>query len=205
MTILRLLLRSVVLCLTCLVLIHNSKLPFAADDVKWQSTGPTIELKITDGERCNALPTGAWQLSGTLKIVFDGRVLPHEGSVIELCGADVKQVKGRFDKVELPTGWLSDIVYGDKSPFVVMKNFRPDHSPAFPGAEGFGKYTIGGRGGASHRSHQPGRFGRRQFSSGLHGQGAKDRGVSYIRHDCPEDRHDDQESVPHDRGSNRSG
>src|SRR6185312_13099251 len=30
---------------------------------------------------------------------------------------------------------------------VMIKNFRSDRPPAFPGAEGFGKYTIGGRGG----------------------------------------------------------
>ncbi|HRK35008.1 MAG TPA: hypothetical protein PLJ47_10480, partial [Candidatus Hydrogenedentes bacterium] len=28
-----------------------------------------------------------------------------------------------------------------------MTTFRPDRAPAFPGAEGFGKYTLGGRGG----------------------------------------------------------
>lgn len=141
------LLRYLTPAFACLILIEHSRRLFAADDPKWQSTGPTTEVRITDGERCEALPAGSWQLSGVLKLSFEGRIMPHEGSVIELCGPDVKQIKGRFDRVELPDGWLGEIVYNDRPPFVVLKNFRPDRSPAFPGAEGFGKYTIGGRGG----------------------------------------------------------
>ncbi|MBI2432220.1 MAG: pectate lyase, partial [Candidatus Hydrogenedentes bacterium] len=29
----------------------------------------------------------------------------------------------------------------------MLRRLRPDHAPAFPSAEGFGKYTVGGRGG----------------------------------------------------------
>ena len=59
----------------------------------------------------------------------------------------MKSVQGRFDNVKLPEGWLGDLVYNDDPPFVVLRNLRPDRPPAFPGAEGFGKFTIGGRGG----------------------------------------------------------
>jgi hypothetical protein len=73
--------------------------------------------------------------------------MPHEGSSLELFGGDVTSVQGRFDEVKLPEGWLGDLVYNDERPFVVLRNLRPDRQPAFPGAEGFGKFTIGGRGG----------------------------------------------------------
>ena len=140
-------LRYFTICLAGIALLALSVRLFGADDFKWQATGPTTELRITDGEQCNAFAAGAWELSGTLNIRFDGRILPHEGTVIELCGRDVTQIKGRFDKVVLPEGWLAETLYNEKPPLVVLKNFRPDRSPAFPGAEGFGKYTIGGRGG----------------------------------------------------------
>ena len=139
--------RFFLICFASLVLFARSVALFGADNSKWQTTGPTTELRITDGEQCNTFMMGSWQLSGTLKVTFEGRILPHEGSVIELCGHDVKQVKGCFDKVVLPDGWLGEISYNDKPPLVVLKNFRPDRQPAFPSAEGFGKYTIGGRGG----------------------------------------------------------
>lgn len=140
-------LHNFLLCVVGLVSLHQSTGLLWGEEPKWQSTGPITELKITDGAYFNGLKPGAWELTGTLHVTFEGRIQPHEGSVIELCGPDVKQVKGRFEKVVLPDGWLCDVAYHDKPPLVVLKNFRPDRQLAFPGAEGFGKYTLGGRGG----------------------------------------------------------
>jgi hypothetical protein len=86
-------------------------------------------------------------LSGTLKLKFTGRILPHESTNVELYGGNVSAIRGKFDRIELPEGWLCDIEYDYEKPAVVARNFRPNRPPAFPGAEGFGKYAIGGRGG----------------------------------------------------------
>jgi pectate lyase len=112
-----------------------------------QVKAPPTVVRITDAATFDAVTSGDWELSGTLQVVFAGRIMPHEGNAFELSGAGVKSVQGRFEKLELPTGWLGDLQYSETAPFVVLKNLRPDRSPAFPGAEGFGKFTIGGRGG----------------------------------------------------------
>ena len=44
-------------------------------------------------------------------------------------------------------GWRFDLEYHDRERTVTLGKLRPDRAPAFPGAEGFGKYTLGGRGG----------------------------------------------------------
>ena len=116
-------------------------------DQQPQVTGSKTVVRITDAEKFDAVTSGSWQLSGTLEVHFDGRILPHEASSFELFSGDVKSVQGRFDNVKLPDGWLGDLVYNDDRPFVVLQNLRPERPPAFPGAEGFGKFTIGGRGG----------------------------------------------------------
>ena len=77
---------------------------------------------------------------------FAGRYEPHEASVFALFEG-VKRLEGRFDRVVLPAGWRYQIGYGEASGKVVLSRMRPDRAPAFPGAEGFGKYTLGGRGG----------------------------------------------------------
>ncbi len=102
---------------------------------------------ISDGTECRTIDSGSWKLAGTLKIEFTGRILPHENTEVVLFGPGVSKLEGRFDRVEVPEGWLYDLVYEEAKPAVVIKNFRPAHAPAFPGAEGFGKYTVGGRGG----------------------------------------------------------
>jgi hypothetical protein len=122
----------------------------AADDVAestWRVSGPRTSFRITDAEGFQPIDSGAWKISGTLEVSFDGRIMPHEGSLFELFGGNVTAIEGRFEKVVLPEGWLGDVVYDEHKPSVVLQNLRPGRAAAFPGAEGFGKYTIGGRGG----------------------------------------------------------
>lgn len=110
-----------------------------------RETGQVTRFVITDAERFEAAPPGRWRLGGTLEVAFDGRIAPHENSSFALFGGEAVSVEGRFDRVALPEGWLGDVTYGPNA--VTLSNLRPDRAPAFPGAEGFGKYTLGGRGG----------------------------------------------------------
>ena len=141
---------------------------------EFQMTGEHTVVSVTDTTAEPQVTSGKWRLGGTLEVQFSGRIQPHENSVVTLFGGDVEAVEGKFDQVvvrgadiappfedvENPAegkisgdltdttskyDWLYDIEYGPKS--VVLKNFRPMRAPAFPSAEGFGKYTIGGRGG----------------------------------------------------------
>jgi hypothetical protein len=112
-----------------------------------QNANAVQEFTINNGDSCNTVRSGEWFLSGTLKIRFDGRILPHENTEVELFGDGVTSIDGKFDRVAAPPGWQYDLEYEYDKPAVVIKNFRPDRPPAFPGAEGFGKYAIGGRGG----------------------------------------------------------
>ncbi len=111
------------------------------------TTDRATEFTITDGAICNTVRAGKWALSGTLKINFAGPILPHENTEVVLYGNGVSSISGKFDRVEVPQGWLYDLKYDYDKPEVVIKNFRPNRPPAFPGAEGFGKYVVGGRGG----------------------------------------------------------
>lgn len=124
----------------CITLSHSmADAPTAAAKI--------TEFTVTDGVECTTVRAGTLKLSGTLKINFAGRILPHESTAVELYGVGVESIAGRFDRVELPEGWLGDVEYDSTKPAVTLRNLRPDRAPAFPGAEGFGKFAIGGRGG----------------------------------------------------------
>jgi hypothetical protein len=105
------------------------------------------EFTIHDGATCNAVLAGDVTLAGKLKLNFDGRIFPHENTNVTLYGGRVTSIHGKFDELLLPEGWLCDIKYDYEKSEIRAQNFRPNRPPAFPGAEGFGKYTIGGRGG----------------------------------------------------------
>src|SRR5690348_7747977 len=87
------------------------------------------EFTITDGDKCDTVHTGKPTLSGTLKIKFAGRILPHENTKVVLYGKGVSSLTGKFDRVEVPQGWVYDLTYDYEKPEVVIKNFRPDHPP----------------------------------------------------------------------------
>jgi type 1 glutamine amidotransferase len=107
-----------------------------------------IVFEVTDSAVVQPITSGRWDLSGRiLELRFTGRIAPHENSVYSFFGPGVEAVTGRFARVVLPPGWRYDIRYDEAARSVVMYNLRPDRAPAFPGAEGFGKYTLGGRGG----------------------------------------------------------
>lgn len=104
-------------------------------------------VRITDDISYDRVTSGAVSLPETLEVQFTGQIQPHENSVFTLVGPGVEKLEGRFKRVLLPEGWLYDLQYDDQAKTVLLKNLRPDRAPAFPGAEGFGKYTLGGRGG----------------------------------------------------------
>src|SRR5690606_4515182 len=126
--------------LTCVALHH-------ANAVQWSSTGPVTTLTITDDITYDRVTQDAWRLGGRLEIQFVGRIMPHENSRFVLFGPGLDGLEGQFDEVVLPEGWLYDLDYDYEAKQVVLRSLRPNRAPAFPGAEGFGKYTIGGRGG----------------------------------------------------------
>jgi hypothetical protein len=113
----------------------------------WQTSGERTVFEVNDREVLNPVKSGRWRLSGVLEIKFVGGIEPHENSVLALFGAGVQAIKGRFDRLVLPAGWRADLKYDEKAGSVTLSNLRPVRAPAFPGAEGFGKYTRGGRGG----------------------------------------------------------
>ena len=104
-------------------------------------------IEVNDHEVLRPVTGGRVRLAGALEVRFTGRIQPHEASVFSFIGPGVESLEGHFDRVILPAGWLGDLSYDAKARSVTLRNLRPGHAPAFPGAEGFGKYTVGGRGG----------------------------------------------------------
>jgi hypothetical protein len=107
-----------------------------------------VVFEVTDSAVLNAAKSGRWDLTGkTLEVRFTGRIAPHENSRWSFFTAGVEAVTGKFSNVVLPDGWSYEVGYDPAARSVVMHSLRPNRAPAFPGAEGFGKYTLGGRGG----------------------------------------------------------
>ncbi len=84
---------------------------------------------------------------GVVEIKFSGAIDPHEGMVYPLVAPGGPGSTRRVERVIFPPGWTGEVVQETPAGAVSLKNIRPDRAPAFPGAEGFGKYTLGGRGG----------------------------------------------------------
>ena len=114
-----------------------------ADEI--QVLGPSTSVTISDGTEAAPFGGTQFRLGGTLNVTFAGRIQPHENSVIPLFDGNTKTIEGHFVAVHPPQGWICDVEYVTSPPNVILKNIRPKRAPAFPGAEGFGKYTIGGR------------------------------------------------------------
>jgi len=104
-------------------------------------------FEVNDHEVLNPVKTGRWCLSGVLEVKFCGPIEPHGNSALQLFGTGIEALQGRFERMRLPAGWRGDVRYDDRERTVTLVNLRPDRAPAFPGAEGFGKYSLGGRGG----------------------------------------------------------
>ena len=111
-----------------------------------QPDQPRLVFEVTHDEVLNPVTTGRWDLAGKIiELKFSGRIEPHENTTWSLFRGDAAAV-GRPAGVVLPGGWRFD--HGeDSAGRPLVRNLRPDRPPAFPGAEGFGKYTSGGRGG----------------------------------------------------------
>lgn len=112
------------------------------------ATGSRVVLEV-DHERVLApINSGRWNLAGKeLELRFTGRIAPHENSRFEIFGPNVEAVEGRFERIILPDGWGCRVDYEIGPRRLQLRHFQPRRAIAFPGAEGFGAYTIGGRGG----------------------------------------------------------
>lgn len=142
---LNLLLRTLssILIVSCL----GGPSPRAQADSEWNLTGGHVIVEASHDQVANPVQGGKWKLSGILEVRFLGRVVPHEGSRLVVVGPDVEALEGKFDEIRFPGDWLYEVDYDYSARTVSLFNLRPNRPPAFPGAEGFGKYTIGGRGG----------------------------------------------------------
>ena len=126
---------------------HGGALPQDAGRKVILTHDSTMVFDLDNDYEYGQVTSGAWHLAGTLEIRFSGPCEPHEAAVFTLFAPAVQSLEGRFDKVVVPAGWRYDLAYDATARTVKLRNLRPNRAPAFPGAEGFGKYTIGGRGG----------------------------------------------------------
>lgn len=107
----------------------------------------TVFVNVETGGIAHRIEPEVADFNGVLDVVFEGRVAPHENLLLFPSHRNGTPLKGRIDQVHLPEGWLCDTIYDEAMQTSMLVNFRPNRAPAFPTAEGFGKYTIGGRGG----------------------------------------------------------
>lgn len=128
-------------------LCSEKRLPPVPGDEAWQVIGPETRFDITYDGVVNPIRCGKWRLAGPATVRFVDCIEPHENSEIALVGPGLTLLEGRFSELRLPEGWQGQLVYNERPGAVVLRNLRPNRAPAFPGAEGFGKYTIGGRSG----------------------------------------------------------
>lgn len=114
-------------------------------------------VEVRDASEFARVDSGVHRAAGTLEVRFVGRIDPHENTVLPIFGPGAT-LEGRFERIvlvgdpsrrtpERMDDWRFDVAYDDPRGSLVLSNFRPNRPPAFPGAEGFGKFTIGGRGG----------------------------------------------------------
>lgn len=137
-----------------MVLAGMVSVPTAAQDSETAITygAPTeadgkLIFRVGDQGECDRITDGEWDLSNrTLEIKFAQRVHPHENSSFILLDG-VANLTGEFKEVVLPDSQTCELRYDPAKGRVVASRFRPTRAPAFPGVEGFGKYTLGGRGG----------------------------------------------------------
>jgi hypothetical protein len=106
-----------------------------------------VFLNVTNGGIEHRIEPDISEFNGVLDVIFEGRVAPHENTFVMPSHKDGSFLKGRIDRVQLPEGWLCDTIYDEAMQTSMLVNFRPNRAPAFPTAEGFGKYAMGGRGG----------------------------------------------------------
>ncbi len=120
----------------------------AAERAPHSGSGSRVVLEVSDVAVLNPIDSGRWSLPGKeLELRFTGRIAPHANSVFEVFGPNVEVVEGSFERIVLPAGWSCQIDYRDSPRRLALRRFQPERAPAFPGAEGFGKFTQGGRGG----------------------------------------------------------
>ena len=120
-------------------------------------------FEVDDHAVLSPIPAGRVRLSGVAEVRFTGRIQPHENSVYPLVAPGASTLDGRFEKIVLPESWQGELSYNDQARTVTLHYLRPDRAPAFPGVEGFGKYTLGGREGkvievTNLADHGPGSF-----------------------------------------------
>ncbi|MEO6246791.1 MAG: pectate lyase [Opitutaceae bacterium] len=107
-----------------------------------------VVVEVNDHEVIPRLPASNVPLAGKeLEVRFTGRIEPHENSVFEIPRPGPAAMAGQFERVIFPDGWRGDVASDEKSHTITLRHLHPDRAPAFPGAEGFGKFTLGGRGG----------------------------------------------------------
>jgi hypothetical protein len=129
------------------LLVVSSLLSFShtTAETPWQTMEERTIFIVSEDQPVESIAAGRWKLRGVLEVRFAGRIDPHEGSAYRVFGPGVEAIEAKFDAIELPKDWVCDTKYEKNT--LILSNFRPNRAPAFPGAEGFGKYTIGGRGG----------------------------------------------------------
>ena len=126
----------------------SSALPVdSVPEEPWNAMSGKPTIQVAHDHVINPITSGRWELSGILEIEFVGRIDPHENSTLTVMGPGLEGLRGEFEEVRFPGEWRYELSYDYSHGTLTLKNLRPNRAPAFPRAEGFGKYALGGRGG----------------------------------------------------------